>query len=215
MAACAHSPPGALVGLDDVPDHDIDRHAVAPGIVERHRGVPQAHHTVAHHGHRLAFHFGIALRDLDRDLLVRAGEDFGLGVLSVVDQRFVDAAEARSAGHRQIIEIERLEHIDHEVRAGRCLRHRVPHGRQRVGRDLLGPRHGGFGIGPRHSDLRLGGARRQRRGADQARAREKTATRNIRGISAFRHCALRAIASDSGMASAQIWSSTKLDQSGP
>jgi hypothetical protein len=177
----------ALVGLDDVSDHDVDRHAVAPGIVERHRGVLQADHAVAHHGHRLAFHLGIALRDVDRDLLVRAGEDFGLGVLSVVDQRFVDAAEARSAGHRQIIEIERLEHIHHEVPAGRCLRHWISYGRQRVGRDLLGSRHGRLEVGPRRGDLRLGGARRQRGGADQARTLEKIATRNIRRILAFRH----------------------------
>jgi hypothetical protein len=44
----------ALVGLDDVADHDVDRHAIAPGIVERHRGVLQADHAMAHHGQRPA-----------------------------------------------------------------------------------------------------------------------------------------------------------------
>ncbi len=177
----------ALVGFQDVADHDVDRHAIAPGIVERHRGVLQADHAVAHHGHRLAFHLGVAVRHGDGDLLMGAGEDLGLGIVAVIDHGLLDAAEARGAIDGAVIHVERLEHVHHEVAAARGLRHRILRRRERLGRDLLRAGRGGLEIGPRRGDLRLGGGRRQRRGADQARALEEIATRNIWGISAFRH----------------------------
>ena len=41
-------------GVAVVADDQVDRHAVAPGVVERHRGVLQADGAVRHHGERLA-----------------------------------------------------------------------------------------------------------------------------------------------------------------
>ena len=177
----------ALVGLHNVADHDVDRHAVAPGIVERHRGVLQADHAVAHHRHRLAFDLGVAVRHGDRDLLMRTGEDLGLGIVAVIDHGFLDAAEARRAIDRAVVHVERLEHVHHEVAAAGGLRHRVFRGRLGLGGDQPRSWHGGLEIGLGRGDLRVGGGRGQRRGADQARAFEEIATRNIRGISAFRH----------------------------
>ena len=49
---------------------------------------------------------------------MRAGEELRHLVVAVVDQRLVDAAEARSAVRRQIFDVERLDDIDHEVGAG-------------------------------------------------------------------------------------------------
>ena len=42
----------------------------------------------------------------------------GILLLAVVDQRLVDAAEARSAVRRQIFDVERLDDVDHEIGAG-------------------------------------------------------------------------------------------------
>ena len=75
-----------LVPLDDIADHYVDRNPIAPGIIESHARVLQPDRAVAHHGHGLAFDLCVALRHVDGDLLVRAGEDFRLGVLAVVDE---------------------------------------------------------------------------------------------------------------------------------
>ena len=74
----------ALVGVDDIAAHDVDRHAIAPGVVDRHGGVLQPDHAVADHRHRLAFDLGVAVRHRDRDLLVRAGEDFEVASLPLM-----------------------------------------------------------------------------------------------------------------------------------
>ena len=99
----------ALVRLHDVAaDHD-DRHAVAPGVVHRHGGVLQADDAVTRHRDRLAFDLGVALRHVDGDVLVHAGDDFGL-VVAVIDDGFVQAAIARRAVDRQVFDAERIEH---------------------------------------------------------------------------------------------------------
>ena len=64
------TPRRALGGVDGVADHHEDRHAVASGVVERHRGVLQADRAVRQRQHRLAFDLGIAVRHRDRHFLV-------------------------------------------------------------------------------------------------------------------------------------------------
>jgi len=108
----------ALVRLHDIAAHDEDRHAVAPGVVHRHGGVLQADDAVARHRDRLAFDLGIALRQVDGDILMHTGDDFGF-VAAVIDDGFVQAAVARSAVDRQIFDAERVQHIGHEVAASR------------------------------------------------------------------------------------------------
>jgi hypothetical protein len=78
-----------VVAADD--DH---RHPVAPGIIDRHRGVLQADGAVAQRDQRLAGDLEVAVRHADRRFLVRAGEVFRHLVAAVVDQRLVDGAEA-------------------------------------------------------------------------------------------------------------------------
>ena len=52
------------------------------------------------------------------DFLMRHGEELRHLVVAVVDQRLVDAAEARGAVRRQVFDVERLDDVDHEVGAG-------------------------------------------------------------------------------------------------
>ena len=47
--------------------------------------------------------------------LVHAGKEFRLGVLAIVDQRLVQPAEARCRIRRQVIYVQRLDDVDHEV----------------------------------------------------------------------------------------------------
>ena len=64
-------PPLGRVDRSGGAEHD-HRHAVAPGIEERHGGVHQADIGMHRRRHRLAGDFGIAMRDGDRAFLVQA-----------------------------------------------------------------------------------------------------------------------------------------------
>ncbi len=97
-------------------DHD-HRHAVAPGVVDRHRRVLQPHRAVAQRHQRFAGDLEVAMAHGDRGFLVHAGEELRHLVAAVVDERFVDAAVARSTVRRAVLDVEGLEDVDHEVRA--------------------------------------------------------------------------------------------------
>ncbi len=94
--------------------HDEDRHAVEIGVVDRHAGVQQADEIVQDHRHRLAARLGVAVRDLHRDLFVVAQHHRRL-VVAVVDQRIVQAAEARAGIERDVGKIVALDAVDDDV----------------------------------------------------------------------------------------------------
>ncbi len=183
----------ALVGFDDGAAHDVDGHAVAPGIVHGHRRVLQADDAVADHGHRLALDLGVAVAHRHRDLLVRAGENFRLDVAAVVDDGLVQAAEARGAVHREIVDIQRLEHVDHEVAAAGGLGHGIALRRQGFHRDLDRARSRRlhvctWRVDTWRIDLGVGrDRRRQRRRARKRCSLEKFTAIGIRQRTALRH----------------------------
>ena len=51
-------------------------------------------------------------------LLVRAREPLGRRVAAVIDERLVQASEARRGVRDDVLEPERLQHVDHEIGAG-------------------------------------------------------------------------------------------------
>src|SRR5262249_3897030 len=87
-----------LRGVNGIAHHHVDRHAVAPRVVERHRRVLQADGAMRQHQERLALDLGIAIRHRNGGFFVRAGMPVDL---EVVDQRLVQAAKAvaRTARH--------------------------------------------------------------------------------------------------------------------
>jgi hypothetical protein len=119
-------------------DHD-HRHTVAPGVVDRHRRVLQAHGAVAERHQRLAGNLEVAVAHRDGGFLVHAGEELRHLVAAVVDERLVDAAVARGAVRRAVLDAERLDDVDHEVRA----RHAADAVRRQLARRL---RLGGGGL---------------------------------------------------------------------
>ena len=171
----------ALVRLHDIAAHDEDRHAVAPGVVHCHGGMLQADDAVARHRNRLAFDLGIALRKVDGDVLVHAGDDFRL-VAAVIDDGFVQAAVARRAVDRQIFDAERVQHVGHEVAAARGLIRRVLRRRHGLGRGLQRPRHGGLQFLRRDGRNGVSGDRRCDRGGstDEAGTFEEIAAARTR-----------------------------------
>ena len=94
--------------------HDEDRHPVEERVVDRHAGVQQADEVVQDHDHRLAGRLGVAVRDLHRDFLVVA-EHHRRFVVAVVDQRVVQAAEARAGIERDVGKVVPLDHVDDHV----------------------------------------------------------------------------------------------------
>ena len=127
-----------LGGVEIGAAHQQNGCAIAPGVVDRHGGVLEADGAVAEHHLRLASDLEIAVRHRDRGFLVHAGDELRLGIPAVVDQRLMQAAEARSGVGIDIVDIERLDHVHHEVGAG-AARNRLHLGDD-VGfeRDLMG-----------------------------------------------------------------------------
>ena len=111
-AGPAHGRVGAVAADNE------ERHAVAIGVVERHRRVLQPDRAVDQVDQRLACDLGVAVRHRHRLLLMGAGEELGGLVLAVIDDRFLDGAEARPGIGGEIVEAQALEAIDHEVGAG-------------------------------------------------------------------------------------------------
>jgi len=132
---------------------------------------------------------------VDGDVLVYAGDDFGL-VVGVIDDGFVQAAVALSAIDRQILDAERVEHVGHEVAAARRLIHRVARRRHGLGRDLQRARNGSLQSLLRRGRDRVGRDRRRNRGggADEAGAFQEIAAAGIAQIAAFRHGVLPGMA---------------------
>ena len=92
--------------------------AVAVGVIDRHRGVLRADGAVHDRGHRFAGHLGVAMRHSDRNFLVQAGQPFRALVGSVIDEAFLQGPEGRAGTRRDVVEVERLADVDHEVGAG-------------------------------------------------------------------------------------------------
>ena len=101
-----------------LPPNTIMRHAVAPRVVEAHRSVLQADGAVHHHAHRLARGLGVTVRDARRRFLVQAGENFGVLVAGVIDDRLVQAAKAGGRIDRDVLQPDGFQHVRHEVGAG-------------------------------------------------------------------------------------------------
>ena len=95
--------------------HDEDRHPVDIGVIDAHRRVQEPDQVVQDHRHRPALGLGVAVRDLHGDLLVLA-EQHGRLVAAVIDQRIVQAAEARARIQRDVFEPVLLDQIDDDVR---------------------------------------------------------------------------------------------------
>ncbi len=109
---------GRPVGGVEIGAADDDHgNAVAPGIVDRHGRMLQADGAVAQHHQRLAGGLEVAMGHADRRFFVGAGDEFRLLVAAVVDQRLVQGAEARSRVGDDIVDVEGLDHVDHEVRS--------------------------------------------------------------------------------------------------
>ncbi len=96
---------------------DDDRHAVAPGVEDRHGGVEQPDIGMYRGAHRLAGDLGIAVGDRDRRLFVQAQQHLRRGVADVIDQAVVQAAIARPGIERDIGNVEIAQHLGHDIAA--------------------------------------------------------------------------------------------------
>ncbi len=111
-------PRPALDGIDRPGGAEDDhRHAVAPGVEDRHGGVHQPDIGMHRHRHRLAGDLGIALRDRHRAFLVQAEQHLRLRVAEVVDDAVVEAAIAGAGVERDIGDVEGAQRVGGDVAA--------------------------------------------------------------------------------------------------
>ena len=82
-----------------------------------HHRVVQARRRKRDDRHRLAGHRVVAIGDVHRRLLVAARQPLRRLVAAVVDERLVKPSEARRGIGGDVLEVECLEHVHHEVRA--------------------------------------------------------------------------------------------------
>ncbi len=114
---------------------DQHRHAIAPGVEDRHRGVHQPDVRMDDRAHQLAGGARIAMGERDRGLLVQAKQHLRPLVAEVVDDAVVKAAIARARVQRQIRDVQRAQHRRDAVAAPmlRSLRY----GRGNIPQDFL------------------------------------------------------------------------------
>jgi hypothetical protein len=79
--------------------------------------VQQADGAVHQRHHRFAGGFGVAVGHGGSGLLMQHRQDLGFAVAAVIDQRFVQALERGAGIDGDVVEVERLQHVDHVVRA--------------------------------------------------------------------------------------------------
>ena len=108
-------PPGRVDGAGS-PD-DQHRDPVAPGVVDGHGRVHQAHVGVHRHGERAPGHLGVAVRERHRVLLVQADEHLRVPVAVVVDQAVVQPAIARAGNQRHVRQAEAAQQAGERVAA--------------------------------------------------------------------------------------------------
>ena len=109
-------PPPGRVQRAGGPD-DQHRDAVAPGVVDGHARVHQAHVAVQRGGHRAPGHLGVAVGDRHRVLLVQADEQPRVAVAVVVHQAVVQAPVARAGDEGEIAQVQAAEELGHRVAA--------------------------------------------------------------------------------------------------
>ena len=134
---------------------DDQRHPVAIGVVDGHGGVLQAHCPMDHGDQRLAGDLEIAMGDAHARFLVHAADIFGGLVVPVIDHGLMQGAEARGAVRGRIFDVERLDDVQHEIRAGLAADARKFFRRVGLGGDGLHRRRQGRGGVVRGGALRL------------------------------------------------------------
>ncbi len=157
---------------------DHERHAIDPGVVDGHRAMLQAYGAVHERGHGLAGRLRVAVRHRDRRLFVHAGEELGLLVAAIVDERLLQAAEARAGVRRHVFEVERLDDVDHEIGAGAL--------DDDVAWPLVIPAKAGIQLGP---GLRRGDRGFLLRGLGRLRDNGRRAHKRCRCAGGFQECA--------------------------
>ena len=95
------------------------RNAITPSVVNCHGRVLETNRAMDQRHDRFAGRLEIALTHGDAGFLVRAGEEFRHRILAVIDQGFVDPAVTRGRVGWQILDVERLDDVDHKIGA-RC-----------------------------------------------------------------------------------------------
>ena len=115
----------ALGGIEDVSGDDVDRHAVAVGVVDGHGSMLNSNSAVREDGERLAFNLRVSMGHRDGGFFMTASDELGILVATVVDHGFMKASKGRARISAHVLDPERLDDVDHEVRASAIRRENI------------------------------------------------------------------------------------------
>src|SRR5262250_694790 len=107
----------ALGGIEDVSGDDVDRHAVTVGVVDGHGSMLNSNSAVSEDGERLAFNLRVSVGHGDGGFFMTASDELGILVATIVDHGFMKASEGRARISAHVLDAERLDDVDHVVRA--------------------------------------------------------------------------------------------------
>ena len=102
--------------IRNISNDDVHWDAIGIGVVDCHRRVLQSNSAVRHDHHRPAFDLRVAVGHRNRRLFMAACQQLGSFVAAIINDRLVQRAERRSGVGGDVIEIERLDNVQHEVR---------------------------------------------------------------------------------------------------
>jgi hypothetical protein len=94
---------------------DEDRHAVAPGIEDRHAGVQEADIGMDGGRHRTPGDLCVAVRDRDRALLVQAQQQLRPFIAERIDDRVMQPAIAGAGVDRDVRDVECTKRLGDDV----------------------------------------------------------------------------------------------------
>ena len=108
-------PPDRCVHV--ISKHDVNRDAITPRVIDRHRCVLQAYGAVSQHCHRSAFDFEVPMGHRHRRFFMTIRDELGIPIAAVVDDRFLHSPKTGSRVGADVLETQRFDHINHVVRA--------------------------------------------------------------------------------------------------
>ena len=102
-------PPLCRIDRSGGAEHE-NRHAVAPGVEDRHRRMHQSDIAVHDRAHRAAGHLGVAMRHCDGVLLVQTQQHLRVAVAEEVDEAVMQAAIGCAGIERDIGNVKLTQH---------------------------------------------------------------------------------------------------------
>ena len=114
---------GAALGcVQRVADNDEYRNPVAIRVVDTHCRMLQPNGPMCHNPDGFSLDFRVGMSHSHRRFFMTARDEFGFLISAIINDRLVQSPETGARVRAEVLDIQRFDHINHEVRAAviRC-----------------------------------------------------------------------------------------------